>query len=152
MTPLFFSAASCSGVGGTHHISFHVPRKPPSPGCYASSENILLCVPHGLMSASLQEHAGGQRTASPLHHLVSPQTTAPSTPANQRPWWGAVDHITETSSLKTHAGQGLKCTSKHTLSASEGQDQDTLKLFQVQLSHFANKWMPVKFQFQANNR
>ena len=95
------------GGGGTHHISFHVPRKPLTPGCYASSEDILLRVPHGLMSASLREHAGGERTASPLHPLVSPQTTAPSTPANQRPWWGAVVHITETSPLKTRAGQGL---------------------------------------------
>ena len=148
---VFLSYIVLGGVGYPHFLPCSQEASD-SWLLHTSSENILLCVLHGPTPASPQEHAGGQRTAHPLHHLVSPQTTAFPTPANQRPWWEAIVHITGTSSIKTHAGQGPKCTSKHELSASDGQDRDTAKSFQIELSHFTNKWMPVKCQFQINNR
>ena len=39
VTPLVFSAASCSGVGlGAHHVSPHIPRKPPTPSCHTQAQ------------------------------------------------------------------------------------------------------------------
>ena len=90
VTPLVFSAASCSGVGvGAHHISLSHPQEASNSQLpHISSENILLCFLQGPVSASPQAHAGGQRTASPHYCLLSPQTTGSLTPDNWSPQAG----------------------------------------------------------------
>ena len=72
--------------------------------------------------------------ALPTAHRV-PHTCQPETLGWEKtPGWGVIVHFTETSSIKTHAGQGPKYTSKHTA----GHHRHIPKSFQAELSHLAN--------------